>query len=388
VPFGVFLHFPTPFFIIMKKLFTLAAAGTLAAASLSAQAQITLDGKVDATEIATTNTQGKYQLVSSYGGTHSVADHGLKSLYVGSSATKLYVAVVGSYEQGTSYPAIIGYLNLPGRTGVAAGTKLAGGAAGDSPLKQKPTMDFEVDYGIRLTFDKDITSNGYFSYADYTTGNPPTGATGVPDAYQGSAAKTGAPLTASATMGPLQGARVAYLPSASLAANTTNSAVEFEFDLAALGLTATSPRIDMFFAYVNDGGLFTSDTFPAIAGQTTALAADQDFTTIPGKQVISYQVGAGVLATKAADAAALALGVYPNPVQGASTVTYQVTERASDVNIVLTDLLGRTVRTLENGLKQVGTQTASVNAASLAAGTYLVRVQVGDKVSTSKVSVL
>lgn len=368
----------------MKKLFTLAAAGTLAAASLSAQAQITLDGKVDATEIATTTTQGKYQLVSSYGGTHSVADHGLKTLYVATSATKLYIAVVGSYEQGTTYPAIVGYLNVPGKTGVAAGTKLAGGAAGDSPLKQKPTMDFEVDYGIRLTFDKDITSSAYFSYADYTTGNPPTGATGVPDAYQGGATKTGAALTASATTGPLQGARVAYLPSASLAANTANSAVEFEFDLAALGLTATAPRIDMFFAYVNDGGIFTSDTFPAV---TQTIAADQDFTAIPGKQVLSYQVGAGVLGTKA-DAAALALGVYPNPVQNASTVTYQVTERASDVNIVLTDLLGRTVRTVESGLKQVGTQTAAVNAASLAAGTYLVRVQVGDKVSTSKVSVL
>lgn len=369
----------------MKKMFTLAAAGVLAAASLSAQAQITLDGKVDAAEIATTTTTGKYQLVSTYAGTHSVTDRGLKTLYVGTSSTKLYVAVVGSFEQSTSYPAIVGYLNLPGKTGVAAGTKLAGGAAGDSPLKQKPTMDFEVDYGIRLTFDKDITSSAYFSYADYTTGNPPTGATGVPDSYQGGAAKTGAALTATATTGPLQGARVAYLPSASLAANTTNSAVEFEFDLAALGLTAASPRVDMFFAYVNDGGIFTSDTFPAV---TQAIVADQDFTAIPGKQVLSYQVGTGVLGTKSADAAALALGVYPNPVQAASTVTYQVTERASNVNVVLTDLMGRTMRTLDSGLKQVGIQTAAVNTASLATGTYLVRVQVGDKVSTSKVSVL
>lgn len=371
----------------MKKMFTLAAAGVLAAASLSAQAQITLDGKVDATEIATTTTTGKYQLVSTYAGTHSVADRGLKTLYVGTSSTKLYIAVVGSFEQSTSYPAIVGYLNLPGKTGVAAGTKLAGGAAGDSPLKQKPTMDFEVDYGIRLTFDKDIASSAYFSYADYTTGNPPTGATGVPDTYQGGATKTGAALTASATTGPLQGARVAYLPSTSLAANTANSAVEFEFDLAALGLTATSPRIDMFFAYVNDGGIFTTDTFPAIANQTQALNPDQDFTAITGRQALSYQVGTGVLGTKSADAT-LALGVYPNPVQAASTVTYQVTERASNVNVVLTDLLGRTVRTLDSGLKPVGIQTASINAAALATGTYLVRVQVGDNVSTSKVSVL
>jgi hypothetical protein len=84
----------------------------------------------------------------------------------------------------------------------------------------------------------------------------------------------------------------------------------------------------------------------------------------------------------------VALSVYPNPVRGASTIAYQVTERASNVNIVLTDLLGRTVRTVENSLKQVGAQTASVDVAALAAGTYLIRVQVGDKVSTSKVSIL
>ena len=367
----------------MKKLFTLAAAGTLAAASFSAQAQITLDGKVDASEIATTYTSGKYQLVSSYTGTHSVADKGLKTLYVGASSTKLYIAVVGSFEQSASYPAVIAYINVPGKTGVAAGTKLIGGAAGDSPLKIRPTLDFEVDYGFRVTFDKDITSNGYYSFADYTTGNT----TAAPDTYQGAVAKTGAALTASATTGAFQASRVAYMPSTSLAANTANSAVEFEFDLANMGLSATSPRIDMFIAYVNQDGIFTSDTFPPIAGQTTALNPDQDFTAIAGRQVLSYQVGTGVLATKVANSA-LALGVYPNPVRGASTVTYEVADRASNVNIVLTDLLGRTVRTVENGLKPVGTQTASVDAGALASGTYLMRVQVGDKVSTSKVSVL
>ena len=368
----------------MKKLFTLVAAGALVAASLGAQAQITLDGKVDAAEIATTFTAGKYQLVSSYTGTHSVADKGLKALYVGTSATKLYIAVVGSYEQAGSYPAVLGYLNVPGKTGVAAGTKLAGGSDPTSPLKQKPTMDFEVDYGIRLTFDKDATASAYFSYADYTAGNP---AAGVADAYQGGATKTGTALTASATTGPLQGARVAYLASTSLATNTNNAAVEFEFDLTAMGLTAAS-QVNMFFAYTNDGGIFTSDTFPPIAGQTTALAADQDFTAVAGKQFLTYSLTAGPLALKAADVAAIGLSVFPNPVNGPSRVAYQVTERAAHVNITLTDLLGRPVRVLENSLKSVGAQSAPLDAASLAAGSYLVRVQVGDRVSTGKVSVL
>lgn len=368
----------------MKKLFTLAVAGSLAAFSLTAQAQITLDGKVDAAEIATAATTGKYQLVSTYSGTHSVSDHGLSKLYVGYSATKLYIAVVGSYEQATTYPALIGYLNLPGVTGVASGTKLAGGNAGDSPLKQKPTMDFEVDYGIRLTVAPAGNTNAYISYVDYTTGNP---AAGAPDAYQGNPNKSGTITTASATTGPFNGWRVAYLNSASLAANTANSAAEFEFDMAAMGITATS-RLDMFFAYVNDGGIFTSDTFPPIAGQTTALNADQDFTAIPGRQSLAYQLGTGVLATKTADAAALGLNVFPNPVLATSTVAYQVTGQAANVHIALTDLLGRTVRTVENGVKSVGTQTATLNTADVAAGTYLVRVQVGDQVATSKIAVL
>ena len=367
----------------MKKIFTLAAASALAAASLGAQAQITLDGKVDPTEIATTPTTGKYQLVSTYSGTHSEAGLGLQTLYVGASATKLYMAVVGAFEQTNgSYPAVLTYLNLPNKKGVAAGTKLAGGNAPDSPLQQKPTMDFEVDYGLRINFAPVGNANTYISYVDYTGGNP-TG--GAPDTYQGNPNKSGAPATASATTGPFTGWRVAYLTAASVTANAVNAGVEYEFDLASLGLTAGN-AINMFVAYTNDKGIFTSDTFPPIAGQMAALAPDQDFTAIPGNQFLTYQLGTGVLATKAA-APVAGLSVYPNPVADASTVTYQVSDRATNVHIVLTDLLGRTVRTVENGLKPVGLQTTRVDASTLAAGTYLLRVQVGDNVSTSKLAV-
>ena len=359
----------------MKKFFTLAAVGAMAATALGAQAQITLDGKVDATEVSTSSTTGKYQLVSTYSGAHSVADKGLKTLYVGTSATKLYIAVVGSYEQSTSYPAVIGYLNVPGKTGVPAGTRLIGGAAGDSPLKIRPTMDFEVDYGIRLTFDKDITSSAYFSYADYTNGN----AAAVPDTYQGGATKTGTPLTASATTGPLMGARVAYLASTSLAANVTNSAVEFEFDLAALGLTSAS-QVDMFFAYTNDGGAFTSDTFPPIAGQTTALAPDQDFTLIAGKQYLTYKIGTGLLATHSEVATSLRFNVYPNP-GSAAAVEYTVPQGKQAVALTVFDATGKQVRSLVEA--QTGSQ--SYKLSGLSAGIYVVKLNVGGQQTSSKV---
>lgn len=359
----------------MKKLFTLAAAGALAASGFGAQAQITLDGRVDATEIATATTAGKYTLVSTYSGTHSVADRGLRSLYVGASATKLYIAVVGSFIQAGSYPGVVMYLNVPGKTGVAAGTKLVGGAAGDSPLKQKPTMDFEVDYGLRLNFNPTASEGGYFSYADYTGTVP---AAGAPDSYQGNA-KDGVALTASATTGPLQGARVAYKNAASLTANTDNSAIEFEFDLAAMGLTSTS-RVDMFVAYVNDGGIFTSDTFPPVAGQTTALAADQDFTTIAGKQFLTYQIGTGALANRNQVAAALKFGVAPNP-GAAATVSYTVPQGRQAVALRVLDATGRQVRSVS--AMQAGSQSYSLS--NLRAGIYVVQLTVGGQQTSGKV---
>lgn len=359
----------------MKKLFTLAAASAMAAAALSAQAQITLDGKVDVAEIATTVTPGKYQLISTYSGAHLVADKGFQTLYVGASATKLNIAVIGSFSQVGLYPGVVLYLNVPGKTGVPAGTKLAGGAAPDSPLKQAATMDFEVDYGVRLNFNPTATEGGYFSYADYTNGN----AAPVPDAFQGNA-KDGVALTATATTGPLLGSRVAYSAASSIATNTTNSGIEFEFDLAALGLTATS-QVDMFLAYVTQDGAYTIDTFPPIAGRTTALAADQDFTAIAGKQFLTYRLGTGALASKGSqEAAALRFGIYPNPAS-ATAVHYTVPQGRQDVALSVYDATGRQVRSLRAA--QAGSQSYPLS--SLRAGIYVVKLNVGGQETSGKV---
>ncbi|GAB3333773.1 T9SS type A sorting domain-containing protein [Hymenobacter humi] len=352
----------------------------MAATALGAQAQITLDGKVTAAEIATAKTADKYQSISTYSGTHSVAGKGLQTLYVGNSATKLYVAVVGSFQQTATYAAVLLYLNVPGKTGVAKGVKLAGGAAGDSPLKIKPTMDFEVDYGVRVNFDIDAAKGGYFSFADYSNGNPATG--GVPDTYQGNVLP-GTPLTASgttaATAGPLLGARVAYTNAATVSANTDNSAIEFEFDLAAMGLTATS-AIDMFVAYTNGDGILTSDTFPPIAGQATALAPDQDFTAIAGNQYLTYNLTTGLLANRNEVARSLRFGVYPNP-GSAVAVTYTVPQGNQAVSLSVHDATGKQVRSLN--ASQAGVQTYKLSG--LKAGIYVVKLNVGGEQTSSKV---
>ena len=70
---------------------------------------------------------GKYQLAGSYTGNHLEADRGLKSLYVGYTATTLNIMLVGSAESPTAgaYRAFILYLNTPARLGAQARMTMA-----------------------------------------------------------------------------------------------------------------------------------------------------------------------------------------------------------------------------------------------------------------------
>ncbi|TYZ10461.1 T9SS type A sorting domain-containing protein [Hymenobacter lutimineralis] len=360
----------------MKKILTLATLGLLSLAASPAFAQITVDGKLDAAEVGT--GEGKYQLVGEYTGTHSSADKGLKALYVGSSATKLYIMTVASPET-TGYDALVLYLNVPDKAGVAAGTKLIGGAAGDSPLKHKPTFDMEVDYGIRATTAPLADNNVYYSYTDYTNGNTAA----VPDAYQGNSTKAGVAITANAAApSPLAGARLAYTSSATLSTNLTNTGVEIELDMAALGLNA-GERVDMVVGYTNGDGVYTSDLLPQIAGQTTAIGADPDFTAIDGKQSFAYVIGTGILASRSAASKTLGFQVYPNPAR--QTKVNYVVAGQKDVALEVFNLMGQRVRTLVAG-KQSGSQ--SVPLSELKAGTYLVKLRVGDQMTSQKVVIL
>jgi hypothetical protein len=405
----------------MKKIFTLAAASALAAVSLGAQAQaITVDGQLTAAEVSSTG----YTLVGRDTGPRGFApsatnDAGLIALYTAADANNLYFFLVATLQNDGSPATISNSLQLlvarPGVAGVPVGTALpkpaaaTGTAANTSFQNFAPFLDQVGDMGIGIKGNgtaAQVQVDGIV-YGNATTATAAvlSGTTGV--------AVTGAAATVAGQTGALtvfNGAQVAYRTAANLNANpgygTAGSGavpaygLEIAVSRASIGLPATGGTVQVFALQNNaDGGYVSSDFIPqntaALPASFTAapnLATNPDFRLVPGTQSAAVSVGAAtgvtVLGTRTADAAALALGVYPNPVQAASTVTYQVTERASNVHIVLTDLLGRTVRTLENSLKPVGTQTAAVDAAALAAGTYLVRVQVADKVSTSKVSVL
>lgn len=131
----------------MEKIFILSTLAPLAAAAFSAQAQITVDGTLAPAEMGT--AAGQYQLVGTYTATHSIADRGLKALYMSASATTLNMMVVCSPEQ-TSYSHVVLYLDAPNKTGLAAGTRVPG-VSSNTPLTQRPTLDMPVDYAFRIT---------------------------------------------------------------------------------------------------------------------------------------------------------------------------------------------------------------------------------------------
>ncbi len=373
----------------MKRIFTLSTLAALTAASFSAQAQITVDGTLSPAEIGTGT--GKYQLVGTYTGTttHSIADRGLKALYVGTTATTLNIMVVASPEI-TGYNSLLLYLDVPSKTGIAANTRLPGssnsGNDGRESLRQRPTLDMPVDYGFRLTTSPITDANGgaiYLSRVDYTV---TPGANGYDEIGEGAGKKDGSLTTD--TNDPA-GVKTAFQTSAtgSVAANTSTG-WEFSIPLTAIGGAAAGSNLNLMAAYIDDFKSFNSDVLPQIAGRTTALGIDPDFTAIAGKQYYTYQVGTGVLAARAASTT-LAVSAYPNPVAADSRLAYTVAGAAQPVTVTAYNSLGQPALTLLDGATQPAGDhlLALAPLQRLAAGVYLLQVRAGNQLSTQRVVV-
>ena len=78
---------------------------------------------------------------------------------------------------------------------------------------------------------------------------------------------------------------------------------------------------------------------------------------------------------------ALNFKVYPNPFSNQLTLSYQL-EKSQAVNIRLLDMMGRSVRILVDEMQVGGYQQVETQYGDLAAGVYLLQVQVGNKLST------
>lgn len=389
----------------MKKLFTLAAASVLAAGTLSAQAQVTLDGQLTSAEV----TAGNYVLLGKFTNARGFGDWGLLSLYAASTPTKVYFFVGGNVESnGNAFQL---FMNLPGVTGVPAGTALPAGTAGTSFEQMTAKMEFETDLALALKADGTDWQIEGAAYTSATAGSSKklTSTAGV-------VAGTGTPqtLATTATVGTgfdkLAGGRVAYKNSSdgkvltnpgNISPNTDPNyggvgsyGWEIELDRTAMGLTGT-PALQVFLIQNSGNGGYLSSDFipqtsvPAAGNGNLATSSAVDFAAIVGRQYSNITLGAnGALGTHSAAAAAMGLTVAPNPVAGRATISYTVANQSEQVRIALTDLLGREVRVLENGTKSAGTQTLDLNTTGVAAGTYLVKVQQGDRTATRKVVLL
>ena len=424
----------------MKKIFTIAAAGVLATATLGAQAQVTLNGTLTAAEINGPATMGDYVKLGQYPFAHGFGDAGLLAFYGANNSTKIQIFVAGTLQpyattgsSGNNSFQI--FLDVPNLTGVPAGTALPSPVtSGTTPVgnttsfgKFNGKLDQAAALGLAIRTNNMV---GQFQ-VEAVAYRLLTAASGtIPAVYAASdtvLTPMASPLLNNGTVLTLptltrgrfrylSGARMAYMNTSdgtlsknpgfvapTATANATPPSTyggadgttgwEIELDRTAMGLSTGNPVLNQFVQQNNNGGDYVSSdympnpVFPATANSGN-LTTNPDYTAIAGTQSAPFTLVTVVSATKDADVAAIGLSIFPNPSTGTSTVSYHVLDRTTSVNITLTDLLGRSVRVLENSVKAVGPQSAPLNTAELAAGTYLVRVQVGDRVSTRKVVLL
>ena len=77
----------------------------------------------------------------------------------------------------------------------------------------------------------------------------------------------------------------------------------------------------------------------------------------------------------------------PNPFNATTTIRYFL-PRSEDVRLTVHDSAGRLVETLSDGWHTSGKQSATLNGTEIAAGVYLLRLEVGAVMQTRKVVLL
>ena len=403
----------------MKKLSTLALATTLAGAALSAQAQITLDGVISATELTTGNYVSLGKFSTSHtpvaGGPTGFGNAGLLQLYGANSASKLYIGIAGTIESsGNNFQL---YMDLPNKTGVPVGTGLPSIAGSSTVFGTFGThsiggtkLELEADAAIATTGQGDVQaaiySNATTAAATSLGGGAAITMDGTPNTVAGAtgvyALFAGTRVAYKTTLDPASGKTLGLSsnPGNANGGGAGSEALEYEFDRPALGLPSGASIVKVFVAYVSGDAYWSSDIIPESAGNGLAngvagatgglnnIGFSPDFTNatnFPGTQAASINLV--VLSSRQADDAVVAMSVFPNPTQGQATITYQVKDAAQQVAVRVTDLLGRDVRALLDTKQTPGFHDLTVPTSELALGTYLVKVQVGDKVATRRLAV-
>ena len=78
---------------------------------------------------------------------------------------------------------------------------------------------------------------------------------------------------------------------------------------------------------------------------------------------------------------------YPNPFNPTTTIKFEL-PKASQVNLTVSDILGREVSVLVNERRDAGVHEARFDGSSLASGVYFYRIQAGSFIETKSLLLL
>ncbi len=117
-------------------------------------------------------------------------------------------------------------------------------------------------------------------------------------------------------------------------------------------------------------GVITLGSCPPFRAPDSVLADDE---TRPPAEAMSSE-GTPVRSEETLEHVSLTSA--PNPFAGGAVITYVLPE-ATDVRLVVYDLLGREVAVLVDDSREAGTHYVDFDGASLPAGTYLYRIEAG-----------
>ncbi len=133
-----------------------------------------------------------------------------------------------------------------------------------------------------------------------------------------------------------------------------------------------------------NGSSWTSMTGSSVSGSAVSFQSNQSFSAIAfvGTSSVTGVTGQNVLPAKFA-----LMQNYPNPFNPSTNIEYRLPQ-TSGVRLDVYNILGEKVATLVNGVQQAGVHTVNLDGSSMPSGVYFYRLQTGQFVATSKMTLL
>jgi len=130
-------------------------------------------------------------------------------------------------------------------------------------------------------------------------------------------------------------------------------------------------------------GLFGSSVSLTSNGALIGASGENSFT---GSAYV-FPLDSSPVATDVEPVGLATLTVFPNPVSGHGTATFELAE-VSDVSVGLYDALGRQVAQLADAPYAAGRHSLALATAELPTGVYVVRAQLGDTVRSTRLTIV